>query len=163
MANEGGMLSEQLWDADDLPGTKLTRGAPTGAAMPLCWSHAEYLSLVRSKRDGVCFDRVEPAHERYVRAPHPHSHEMWTLRHQTRRIPTGKTLRLVLPAPVTCRWTADVWATQTDAAAIESGLPGLWHMDLPTVELPAGSVIEWTFHWLEDDRWEGCNFRAEIV
>ena len=29
MANEGGMLSEQLWDADDLPGTKLTRGAPT--------------------------------------------------------------------------------------------------------------------------------------
>jgi glucoamylase len=163
MANEGGMLSEQLWDADDLPGTKLTRGAPTGAAMPLCWSHAEYLSLVRSKRDGVCFDRIEPAHERYVRAPHPHSHEMWTLRHQTRRIPTGKTLRLVLPAPVTCRWTADVWATQTDAAAIESGLPGLWHMDLPTVELPAGSVIEWTFHWLEDDRWEGCNFRAEIV
>ena len=22
--------------------------------MPLCWSHAEYISLVRSRHDGVC-------------------------------------------------------------------------------------------------------------
>ncbi|OYW73795.1 MAG: glucoamylase, partial [Verrucomicrobia bacterium 12-59-8] len=41
-ANEGGMLPEQLWDADDLPDRNMKRGQPTGAAMPLCWSHAEY-------------------------------------------------------------------------------------------------------------------------
>ena len=59
-ANEGGMLSEQLWDADDLPEGTMKRGDATGAAMPLCWAHAEYVSLVRSHKDGVCCDRIEP-------------------------------------------------------------------------------------------------------
>jgi glucoamylase len=70
-ANEGGMISEQLWDADDLKNGGLKRGSATGAAMPLCWSHAEYISLVRSRHDGVCFDRVEPAFQRYVVNPVP--------------------------------------------------------------------------------------------
>ena len=47
-ANEGGMISEQVWDADDLPDGRMKCGRPTGSAMPLCWSHAEYVSLVRS-------------------------------------------------------------------------------------------------------------------
>ena len=68
-ANDGGMITEQFWDADDLPAKLLWRGRPTGAAMPLCWSHAEYVSLVRSAHDGVCFDRVEPAFQRYVVQP----------------------------------------------------------------------------------------------
>src|SRR5881397_685859 len=63
-ANQGGMISEQLWDADDLQGGSMKRGSATEAAMPLCWSHAEYISLVRSRHDGVCFDRVEPAFQR---------------------------------------------------------------------------------------------------
>ena len=58
-ANEGGMLPEQVWDADDLPDGKMKRGGPTGSAMPLCWAHAEYLTLVRSRKDAVCFDRIE--------------------------------------------------------------------------------------------------------
>src|SRR5262249_38222986 len=46
-ANEGGMITEQVWDVDDLPDGGMKRGHPTGAAMPLCWSHAEYVTLVR--------------------------------------------------------------------------------------------------------------------
>lgn len=45
------MLPEQLWDADDLPDGKMKHGDPTGSAMPLCWSHAEYVSLVRSHKE----------------------------------------------------------------------------------------------------------------
>jgi glucoamylase len=37
-ANEGGMITEQLGDADDLSDGSMKRGRPTGAAMPLCWS-----------------------------------------------------------------------------------------------------------------------------
>ena len=91
-ANEGGMISEQLWDADDLPNGKMKRGQPTGAAMPLCWSHAEYISLVRSRHDGVCFDRIEPAFQRYVAKPVTSRHEMWTLRHQIRQHPTQQNI-----------------------------------------------------------------------
>ena len=68
-ANAGGMITEQLWDAPDLSDGRMKRGGPTGAAMPLCWSHAEYISLVRSRHDGVCFDRVESAFQRYVLNP----------------------------------------------------------------------------------------------
>ncbi len=51
-ANEGGMLSEQIWDAPDVPGKRLFFGKPSGAAMPLVWAHAEYIALKRSLRDG---------------------------------------------------------------------------------------------------------------
>src|SRR5438874_1770354 len=68
-ANQGGMLTEQVWDGPDLPDHHMKRGCPTGAAMPLCWSHAEYVALVRSRHDGVCFDRVESAFRRYVLKP----------------------------------------------------------------------------------------------
>ena len=43
-ANEGGMLPEQVWDADDIPERALFRGQATGSAMPLAWAHAEYAS-----------------------------------------------------------------------------------------------------------------------
>jgi glucoamylase len=44
-ANEGGMIPEQLWDADDIPERELFFGKPSGSAMPLVWAHAEYLKL----------------------------------------------------------------------------------------------------------------------
>src|SRR4029077_7030057 len=110
-ANQGGMIGEQLWDADDLAERSLKRGSPTGAAMPLCWSHAEYISLVRSRHDGVCFDRVEPAYQRYVVNPVSSRHEIWTPRHRLKRMPRGKILRIVLAAEATVVWSRDHWAT----------------------------------------------------
>ena len=49
-ANEGGLLPEQVWDGGPLAG----RG--TGSATPLVWAHAEYVRLLRSRRDGAVFD-----------------------------------------------------------------------------------------------------------
>jgi glucoamylase len=109
-ANAGGMIPEQVWDADDLPNGEMQRGRPSGSAMPLCWSHAEYISLVRSRRDGQVFDRVEWAFQRYVAGgKRDSSHEMWTFRHRTRRVPAGRTLRLIVQAPATVHWTNDDW------------------------------------------------------
>src|SRR4029434_3645040 len=71
-ANQGGMISEQLWDAKDMKGDGMKRGRPTGAAMPLCWSHAEYVSLVRSRHDGVCFHQVDPPYQHSVVHTVPH-------------------------------------------------------------------------------------------
>ena len=41
-ANEGGLISEQVWDAADIPERELYFGRPSGSAMPLVWAHAEY-------------------------------------------------------------------------------------------------------------------------
>jgi glucoamylase len=156
-ANDGGMISEQLWDAEDVPEMGMKRGRPTGAAMPLCWSHAEYISLVRSAHDGVCFDRIEPAFQRYVAKPVPSRHEIWTFHHPTRRMAHGKILRLIVEADATIVWSADGWATSGTAEAAQVAALQMWFADLPTEASADGSVIEFTFFWKEARRWEGGN------
>jgi glucoamylase len=156
-ANEGGMLSEQLWDAEDIPDEEMIKGQPTGAAMPLCWSHAEYISLVRSAHDGVCFDRVEPAYQRYVVKPVKSRHEIWSTRHRIRIMPAGKILRLILTTPADVVWTADKWVTTNrNESRVEAEL-NLWFVDIDTADNSPGTVIEFTFYWKESNHWEGQN------
>ncbi len=160
--NEGGMLSEQLWDADDLPNGKMQRGKPTGAAMPLCWAHAEYISLVRSCRDGVCFDRVEPAYQRYVAKPVASQHEIWSFRHPVRRIRRKKTLRIIVDNDATIIWTADGWATTNKTETTAVAELGLHFADIPANKLKVPSAVEFTLFWKTASRWEGRNFQVSI-
>ena len=158
-ANAGGMMPEQVWDADDLPEKGLFRGGPTGAAMPLCWSHAEYLSLVHSRKNGVIFDRIEPAYERYVKKKVKSKIETWTLAHRLQQIPPGKTLRIVTAHPAKIQWSADQWATSEFQEATDTAL-GCWFADLPTTKLPTGSDIR--FAILFSDHWEEKDFEVSI-
>jgi glucoamylase len=159
-ANEGGMLSEQLWDAEDLGGMR--RGLPTGAAMPLCWSHAEYVSLVRSAHDGVCFDRVEPAFQRYVADPVASRHEIWSFRHPLRRMSHGKTLRLIITADATILWSTNGWTSTSKVETTHISALSVWFADLPTADCPDGSVIEFTFFWKDAQRQEGRNYSVDL-
>jgi glucoamylase len=159
-ANKGGMLPEQLWDADDLPGGKMKRGRPTGSAMPLCWAHAEYAILVRSHKDGICFDRIEPVYQRYAKAKTGSTLEMWTLAHQPQRIAQGKTLRIITEKAAAIHWSIDEWATTNDLVTRDAGF-GCWFGDLPSAKLHAGTRIVFTFLWQEG--WEGKDFEVEIA
>ena len=131
--------------------------------MPLCWSHAEYLSLVRSARDGIPFDRVEPAYERYVRNPVESRHEIWSFRYQTRELRRGKILRCVFERAATLLWTGDAWATSNRTVAVHNGALDLWFADLPTENHRLGSVIEFTLLWTEAQKWEGRNLSISII
>jgi hypothetical protein len=118
--------------------------------------------LVRSRRDRVVFDRIEPAYQRYVAAPVLSRYEIWSFRHQTRLIAATKTLRLLTAARAVVHWTHNQWE---DAHALESkptGFSDLFVTDLPTAELPTRTTIEFTFHWFDVDKWEGRNFSASI-
>ena len=57
LANAGGIIPEQSWDAPDIPEHELFFGRPSGSSMPLVWAHAEYIKLRRSLHDGCIFDR----------------------------------------------------------------------------------------------------------
>jgi glucoamylase len=162
-ANDGGMMSEQLWDADDLPSRELWRGRPTGAAMPLCWSHAEYLSLVRSTHDGVCFDLVEPAFQRYVARPTKHTHEIWSMRHRIRRMPQGRVLRVIAAISATVVWSTDNWATTNKTDSTPVAALDLWFADLPTEGYAAGTVFEFTLFWSDGQRNEGRNYAVAVI
>jgi glucoamylase len=65
-ANEGALISEQIWDSPDLGKRGLFLGKPSGSAMPWVWAHAEYIKLRRSLPDGreikFTFRRPEAGH-----------------------------------------------------------------------------------------------------
>jgi len=65
-ANEGGLISEQVWDAADIPERELYAGRPSGSAMPLVWAHAECVRLQRSLQDGKLFDLPPQTVQRYL-------------------------------------------------------------------------------------------------
>ncbi len=158
-ANEGGMLPEQVWDAEDLPEAHMKRGAPTGAAMPLCWAHAEYLTLVRSRKNGVGFDCITPVQERYASTKTTGQIEMWTFAHQPPRIKKGRALRLITEAPAAIRWTFDNWKTVNDSESTDTGL-GCWFVNVPAGNLATGAKIIFTFRWGE--KWEGRDYVVEV-
>lgn len=56
-ANEGLMLSEQIWDGvGNNSRHNYVKGKGTDSATPLAWSHAEYIKLVRSLTDQALWD-----------------------------------------------------------------------------------------------------------
>src|SRR5205809_713033 len=162
-ANQGGMLTEQLWDGPDLPEAHMKRGCPTGAAMPLCWSHAEYISMVRSRHDGICLGCVEPAYQRYVLHPARSDYEIWTLRYPMRRMSRGKILRIIIAAQATVVWSIDGGTRTNLLDAIHESRLNLWFADFRTADWPAGSLFTFTFFWKRDQRWEGRDWQISLL
>ena len=74
----------------------------------------------------------------------------------------GKILRIILATEATVVWSDDHWknAKKSDTAGISA--LDLWFADFPTKAMPAGSVIEFTFFWKKDQRWEGRNYSVAI-
>jgi glucoamylase len=141
----------------------MRRGCPTGAAMPLCWSHAEYVSLVRSRHDGVCFHRVDPAYRRYVTNPGPSRYEIWTLRHALRRISRDKILRIILAEEAAITWSTDNWQRTNESQMTHQNALNLWFADFPTTGWSVGSLFVFTLFWKRNQRWENRNWQVSVV
>ncbi|MEZ4770968.1 MAG: glycoside hydrolase family 15 protein [Caldilineales bacterium] len=161
-ANEGGLISEQVWDSADIPDRELFCGEPSGSAMPLVWAHAEYVKLKRSLHDGRVFDTPLQPVERYLREHASSPLAIWRFSQKPRTIPLQKTLRIELPAAAAIRWSADGWEHVDEIDTRDTGL-GMHIADLPTGELDEDSTIVFTFHWTESDEWEGEDFVVRVV
>jgi glucoamylase len=148
-ANEGGMLPEQVWDGPDLPQARMFRGVQAGSAMPLCWAHGEYISLVKSRQTKQVIDVIPAVYERYVRKKQSNDFEIWTLAHQTPEIPGGKTLRIVTSEPATIRWTSDNGQTTKEAASADSKI-GCFFADVPLAGISAGTEVQFTLRGFPD-------------
>ncbi|MCL5236717.1 MAG: glucan 1,4-alpha-glucosidase [Nitrospirae bacterium] len=160
-ANEGGMLSEQVWDAPDIPEKELFFGKPSGSAMPLVWAHSEYVKLRRSLRDGRVFDLPPQAVRRYQVKKSGSPYAIWRFNHKCRTMAPGRTLRLEVLAQATVHWTADGWRTVQDTPTQDTGL-GVHCADLLTKQIPVNGTVEFTFHWTEAGQWEKRNFSVEV-
>lgn len=158
-ATPTGLLTEQIWDEADIPELGLFRARPSGAAMPLAWAHAEYLTLLRSIDDGEVFDRIPSVAERYLgkRTRRPPL-EIWKFNRQVAHIPEGRPVRVQAGAPFILHWSDDGWRTSHDVPATLTPI-GVHHVDLAAMD--AGQVYTFTFFWPGAERWEGRDFSVE--
>ncbi len=160
-ANEGGLISEQVWDTTDIPKRDLHIGRPSGSAMPLVWAHAEYLKLCRSLHDGRVFDMPPQTVQRYLIEKTVSPRIVWRFNHKIRTMPTGKILRIETLAPAVIHWCADDWKTVQDVKTHDAGL-GIQIADLSTAALPEGKEVKFTFYWPDTNHWEGTDFAIQI-
>jgi glucoamylase len=161
-ANEGGLLPEQIWDAAGIPERELFFGRPAGSAMPLVWAHAEYVKLCRSLADGAVFDMPPQTVKRYAEAQTASPYAVWRFNHKCRTISAGQMLRLELPERAIVHWSCDNWQTIQDTPTWDTGL-GLHAADLDTTDRTVGTTVQFTFHWLDVDRWQNRDFAVQTV
>ena len=160
-AVNSGLLPEQIWDAPDIPEKGLRFGHPTGSAKPLVWAHAEYLKLLRSRRDGKVFDLVPAVADRYLNGRGRKDLELWKPVRQVRRICPSSTLRVQAPAAFRLRWTLDEWQHYTDADALDTTL-SVHYVDIPTPR-NQHAPVRFTFFWTAQGRWEGKDYKVDVA
>jgi glucoamylase len=161
-ASAEGLMPEQVWDAADLPEFELFRGSASGSAMPLVWTHAEYLKLIRSLNDGKIFDTPPQTVQRYLKEKVAADFLVWRFNHKLRSIPAGMRLRIETLAPARVHWSCDSWNTTQDVESGDSGL-GMQFADLDTSRIAAGGRILFTFYWQEAGHWEGADFMVDVA
>jgi glucoamylase len=160
-AGHSRLLSEQVWDADDIPALELFRGKPSGSACPLVWAHSEYVKLRRSLRDRKIFDQPPQTVQRYQVENSVRQVLDWRLNNKCRSLPRHQKLRIALLNPALVHWSIDGWQTSVDTNARDTGL-GIYTLDLPTASLPAGSQVVFTFFWPQENRWEGTDYSVTV-
>ncbi|HKV54369.1 MAG TPA: glycoside hydrolase family 15 protein [Candidatus Binataceae bacterium] len=155
------LLPEQIWDVEDRPNDLLFLGKPTGAAMPLMWAHAEYIKLLRSAADGQIFDLIPEVADRYLRPRRRRRLEIWKPNRQVPRIPPGVTLRIQAAEPFMLHWSRDGWSHPIDTRS-ESTSIGISYADVEVAPDQKAPIL-FTFRWLDQDRWQGRDYRVDIV
>jgi glucoamylase len=162
LANEGGMIPEQTWDAPDIPERELFFGRPSGSAMPLVWAHAEHLKLLRSLCNGAVFDRPPQPVERYLVQRTVSPRTVWRFNQKIRSIAVGQALRIETAAPALVHWSSDDWVSAHDSTTTPPML-GMHVVDLPTETVVPGAMITFTFYWPEAGHWEGTDFSVIVI
>jgi glucoamylase len=130
--------------------------------MPLMWAHAEYVKLLRSATDGRVFDQVPEVAERYLsRAGKNKKMEVWKFNRRVRLTRAGEMLRVIGEARFNLRWTSDQWASAHDSPSQTNSLD-IDHVDLIQLVTTPGMQIEFTFFWIDANRWEGRNYLITV-
>jgi glucoamylase len=161
MTGRGGLIPEQVWDADPIPERGLFPGAPSGSAMPLVWAHAEFIKLAMSRTLGFPCDRPKAVWERYQgRRPEPPA-VIWTPRFPAALLQPGQQLRVCLPEPALVHFGVDGWRQVADVETHDSGL-GLHVADIPTAQLRESQRVDMTFFWTGAQAWDGRDYRIDV-
>ena len=161
MASPGGMLPEQVWDAEPIPRRGLSIGRATGSAMPLAWTHAEYLKLVASRALGRPFDRPEAVWRRYHGERCKARRAVWCEHAPITELAAGVSLVIALRAHASVRWGFNGWQDIVERETTPNSL-GLHVLYVDTARMTAGQKLDFTFRYLPGDHWIGADYHIEV-
>jgi len=162
MASPGGMLPEQVWDADPIPDRRLAPGRPSGSAMPLVWAHAEFIKLMVSRRLGHPVDRPRAVWRRYQGRRPTARYAFWWPHAPIREFHGGTGLAVALPRPALVRWGHGGWGNAVDEPTRDSGL-GFHVAALDVRRFSTGERIQFTWQWQENGTWHGRDYQLTTI
>lgn len=161
-ASDTGLLPEQIWDEADRPEDYLYLGKPTGSAMPLAWAHAEYITLLRSARDGRVFGCVPEVADRYQGDRNSQRFlEIWKFNRQVSTVKQGYTLRIQALVPFRLRWSKDNWQIVNEIDSTATALD-IYFVNI-SIDSQHSSPIHFTFFWTNSQNWENRNYQVAVV
>ncbi len=157
-ASTGGLLPEQVWDADPIPSRGLRPGRPSGSAMPLLWSHAEFLKLLIAREQKRPVELLRDV-EAHFRDPHPASAWRWRDEAPVWALPAGRGLSVEGRRPFTLHFGWDGWQDVEERDA-SPGDFGLWRVVFAPADLKARRSLEFTRR--RDGSWEGRDHAVRL-
>ena len=159
--SKGGLMPEQVWDSAPIPERGLAPGRPSGSAMPLLWTHAEFVKLLAARVAGKPIERLAIVEARYGATPPPRHATTWQWRNATpvSLLPVGRSLAIECDRPFRLHFGRDGWDAPIDAEAVE-GAFGLFRVILTPDVLGAARTLVFTRQF--SDGWEGRDHAVRI-
>jgi glucoamylase len=153
----GGLLPEQVWDAAPIAELGLEPGRPSGSAMPLLWSHAEFLKLLIARESGRPIELLQVVEQRYRCTAPKYAARAAGAWHWRDEVPVlqheaGRALLIEDRNPFTLHFGFDGWQRVEERPAQEQPF-GLWAVRLSAAELTGPEQLNFTRRY--DERWEG--------
>jgi glucoamylase len=161
MTGPGGMMPEQIWDSAAIPERGLYPGRPTGSAMPLAWTHAEFVKLMASRQLGYPFDRPAAVWRRYAGRRPEAKRAIWRLNAPLGRINKDMALIIALPCPARIHWGTNNWQNVADGETQDVGL-GLHSFEIGADAVSLARLINFTFQWRATRDWIGKDFEVGV-
>ena len=159
--NVGGMIPEQIWDADDIPARGLYNGRPSGSAMPLVWAHAEYVKLCWAIENGKPFERNEIAYSRYVERKILINEDIWSFKNKIKKLKSKSSIMFILSEDCFIRLTGNNWKDMSDIQS-RSIFSKVHYIEVDLSTIKTETQLEFTFFWKKSNRWEGMNYTVEL-
>jgi glucoamylase len=155
-ASAGGLLPEQVWDSAALAKEGLFPGRPSGSAMPLLWSHAEFLKLLIARADGRPLELLADVESHFKQrdACRP-TVRHWRADVQIANVGSGLALSIESNRPFTLHWGRDGWQHVQDRNAGAAPF-GVWAVQFTAAELSEGKRLNFTRRY--HDGWEGIDY-----
>ena len=155
----GGLLPEQVWDAAPIAERELEPGRPSGSAMPLLWTHAEYLKLLIARESGKPVELLDTVEARYAARPRAARTWHWRTEAPFTRLAAGRSLVVEHRGPFTLHYGFDGWLAAGDRVA-DRGPFGLWNVTFTAAELEPNREICFTRRFANG--WEGTDYRVSL-